>query len=77
MQGVCVVNGTYYVTSSRGQWRLGSLFVGKPGVLKRHRWILPPGPEDISFWPSRNQLWSLTEYPGRRVVFAMDRGRFG
>ncbi len=76
MQGAAIVNGTYYVTSSRGRWRLGTLYVGEPGALKRFRFALPPGPEDISYWPSRNQLWSLTEYPGRRVVFAMDRQRF-
>lgn len=76
MQGACIVNGTYYVTASRGQWRLGSLYVGRPGAFRRFRYTLPPGPEDISYWPSRDQLWSLTEYPGRRVVFAMDRRRF-
>ena len=38
---------------------------------------LPPGPEDISYWPSRDQLWSLSEYPGRRYVYSMDRRRLG
>ena len=50
--------------------------VGRPGHLREHRWQLPVGPEDITYWPSRDQLWSLSEYPGARYVYAMPRGRF-
>ncbi|MEI2821036.1 MAG: hypothetical protein V9E81_12825 [Marmoricola sp.] len=77
MQGACVVGGRYYVTSSRGRWRLGNMYSGTPGKLRRFRFALPPGPEDISYWPETDQLWSLTEYPSRRVVFAMNRKQFG
>lgn len=77
MQGAAVVGGTYYVTVSRGSRRLGHLYVGTPGSLRPLRWALPPGPEDISYWPSRDQLWSLSEYPGRRFVYAMDRTKLG
>lgn len=77
MQGAAVVEGTYHVTVSRGPRRLGHLYVGAPGSLRPRRWALPPGPEDISYWPSRDQLWSLSEYPGRRFVYAMARGRPG
>ena len=52
------------------------MYVGTPGQLPPFRWALPVGPEDISYWPSRDQLWSLSEYPGRRYVFAMRRERF-
>ncbi len=76
MQGVAVVNDRYYVTASRGGNRNGHVYVGQPGDLTAHREVLPPGPEDITYWPSRDQLWSLSEYPGRRFVFAMDRTRF-
>ena len=76
MQGATVVNGTWFVTTSRGRYRLGSVWVGRPGQLREHRWQLPVGPEDITYWPSRDQLWSLSEYPGARYVFAMPRGRF-
>ena len=34
------------------------------------------GPEDITYWPSREELWTVTEYPGRRLVLALDRRRF-
>jgi hypothetical protein len=77
MQGAAVVAGRYHVTVSRGSRRLGHLYVGTPGSLRPHRWALPPGPEDICYWPSRDQLWSLSEYPGRRFVYAMDRRRLG
>ncbi len=76
MQGVVVVGDRYYVTSSRGQRRNGHLYVGQPGTLSARRSVLPPGPEDVTYWRSRDQLWSLSEYPGARFAFAMDRSRF-
>ena len=76
MQGAAVVRDTYYVTSSRGRRRLGTLSVGEPGSFRGFPRALPVGPEDISYWPSTDLLWSLTEYPGRRYVFAMKRAQF-
>ena len=38
MQGATVVDGTYYVTVSRGRHRLGHLYVGPPGALTPYRW---------------------------------------
>lgn len=75
MQGAAIVRGTWYVTRSRGRWRLGHLYVGTPGAFRTVRQALPVGPEDITYWPSTDQLWSQTEYPGRRYVFAIDRSR--
>ncbi|MEO3809026.1 hypothetical protein ABGB17_08495 [Sphaerisporangium sp. B11E5] len=31
----------------------------------------PIGPEDLTCWAERGQLWSVTEFAGRRVVFAV------
>ncbi len=76
MQGAAIVRGTYYVTSSRGRYRLGRMYVGQPGSFRGYPRTLPVGPEDISYWPSTDLLWSLTEYPGRRFVFAMKRAQF-
>jgi hypothetical protein len=76
MQGAVRVGGRYYVTTSAGRWRSGSLYVGRPGAFTKHARVLPVGVEDICFWPSRNQLFSLSEYPGRRYVFAMNRSQF-
>lgn len=76
MQGAAIVRGTYYVTSSRGRYRLGKMYVGEPGSFRSFPQVLPVGPEDISYWPSTDLLWSLTEYPGHRFVFAMKRDQF-
>jgi hypothetical protein len=76
MQGAAVVRDTYYVTSSRGRYLLGKMYVGRPGSFRSFPRTLPVGPEDISYWPSTDLLWSLTEYPRRRFVFAMKRSTF-
>jgi hypothetical protein len=75
MQGAVVALGTLHVTSSRGKHRLGSLYAGRPGHLREVRDALPVGPEDVCHWPSRGQLWSLTEYPRQRLVFTVDLDR--
>jgi hypothetical protein len=77
MQGAAVVGDTYYVTVSRGRYRLGRLYVGRPGGFRVVPRALPVGPEDISYWPSTDLLWSLSEYPGRRFVFAVRRSDLG
>lgn len=76
MQGAVAAAGSYYLTVSHGPWMPGSLFVGRPGAYVRHRWATPMGPEDITYWPQTDRLWSLTEHPRRRWVFSMDRKRF-
>ena len=77
MQGAVVVRGRWYLTTSAGRYRLGSVWSGTPGELRRHRFAVPVGPEDLTYWPSTDMLWSLTEYPGHRYVFAMRRAWFG
>ena len=73
MQGATVVDDTWYVTTSRGRWRLGQLHVGRPGDFRTLARALPPGPEDISYWPSTRSFWSLSEHPGKRFVFSVTR----
>ncbi|GGF54786.1 hypothetical protein GCM10011519_30890 [Marmoricola endophyticus] len=75
MQGVAKVGGRYYATVSRGTRKRGRVYVGVPGRMRPYRWALPPGPEDISYWPQRDELWTLTEHPGQRYVVAMERAR--
>jgi len=77
MQGVAVVDGRWYLATSAGRFLRGSMHVGEPGALRRRPRVLPVGVEDLSHWPSRDELWTLTEYPGRRCVLAMDRARLG
>lgn len=75
MQGVAIVRGRFYVTTSRGRWRLGAVKVGEPGAFRTHRLATPVGPEDLCHWQDdEDRLWSLTEYPTRRFVFCMKRG---
>ncbi len=76
-QGVVVAEGRYHLTVSHGPWMPGSVYAGEPGAFTRHRWAAPMGPEDIAYWPSTDRLWSLSEHPRRRWVFAMPRRYFG
>ncbi len=76
MQGAVMVDGRLHVVTSNGKRGRGSLWVGEPGGLRRVADVLPPGPEDITYWSSREELWVPTEYPGRRFVLAYDRKRF-
>lgn len=76
MQGATVVGDRWYVTRSHGPWGFGTLCTGEPGALTEHRGCLPMGPEDISYWRSTDRLWSHSEWPGRRWVFAIPRTRF-
>lgn len=75
-QGATVVRGDYYLTVSQGPTTPGSVYVGRPGAFRQHRWATPIGPEDITYWPSSDMFWSVTEHPRRRWVYAMPRGWF-
>jgi hypothetical protein len=76
-QGAAIANGRWYLTRSTGAWVPGSVYAGRPGAFRRYRWATPMGPEDISWWPSTDLLWSVTEHPRRRWVYSMKRSRFG
>jgi hypothetical protein len=75
-QGAAIARDTWYLTASTGPWVPGSVYVGQPGTWRRHRWATPMGPEDIAWWPSSDLLWSVTEHPRRRWVYAMRRSSF-
>ena len=74
-QGATFVDGRLTLTSSMGPWTPGTVWVGRYGDLRAHRWATPPGPEDICWWPDHGgrpgRLWSVTEHPHRRWVFSM------
>ena len=76
MQGVAVHGSTWYVSASAGADRAGDLHVGAPGAFRRHRGVLPPGPEDLDWSHPGQELWCATEHPGRRWVFPVDAARW-
>lgn len=76
MQGATLVDGTWVITASMAKGLMGDLWVGTPGNYLRHRGVLPTGPEDITYWPQRGQVWSVTEFPGHRWVYGIDIDRW-
>ena len=75
VQGAARADGRYHLTVSHGPWVPGSVYVGSPGAWHHHKWAVPMGPEDLAYWPQRDELWSLTEHPHRRWVFRVKRSR--
>lgn len=71
MQGATCVDGVYYVHRSNGFSNKGGMITWTPGeyadVLDG---TVPISPEDVTYWGGRDQLWSQTEAPGKRLVFA-------
>ena len=76
MQGAVIAGGRFHVTVSHGPWMPGTVCAGEPGSMKVHRWAVPMGPEDLSYWPSTDRIWSVTEHPRRRWIVSMDRSWF-
>ncbi|MFE5486090.1 hypothetical protein [Streptomyces sp. NPDC056527] len=77
IQGAAVINGTYYLSQSRGSSN-GRLIVARPDtstgrlVETSPRRVSAIGVEDLSVWPgSPNQLWTVTEHPGQRMLFSV------
>ena len=77
MQGAVVADGRWYATTSHGRRTRGSLLAGEPGDLVRHRRATPMGPEDLAWWPERGELWSATEHPVARWIYAVRPGDVG
>lgn len=73
MQGINRVAGTYYASVSLGPFLPGSIYVGMPGDFRGRHAALPMGPEDVSYDPATDRLWSLSEYPRLRWIVAMER----
>ena len=74
-QGAVRADGQYYLTRSHGPWMPGSVYVGRPGAFRRHRFATPPGPEDLTWWPEQGLLWTVTEHPRRRWVVGLSKSR--
>ena len=69
MQGAVIAGGRFHVTVSHGPWMPGTVCAGELGSMRVHRWALPMGPEDLSYWPSTDRIWSTSS-----TRAALDRG---
>jgi len=76
MQGAAVHGSQWFVTASAGETTGGDLYVGSPGALHRHRRVLPSGPEDLDWSRPGEELWCVSEWPGRRWIFPIEAGRW-
>lgn len=76
MQGVAVDGATWLLSASAGEGNPGDLHVGRPGAFRRHRGVLPTGPEDLDWSRPGEELWCVTEWPGRRYAFSVDARRW-
>jgi hypothetical protein len=82
IQGAVSYNDTWYLNRSTGQdaggsWKPGQLIVAKPtGGQLRTTDVRPAGvgPEDLSFWPAHDELWSVTEHAPDRMLYGVPRG---
>ncbi|HEX2462399.1 MAG TPA: hypothetical protein VHJ58_19805 [Vicinamibacterales bacterium] len=77
MQGAAAIAETFHVSSSRGKSTQGSVYTfTKTSGPTEHTRALPRGPENLSYWPSKDQLWTLAEHPGNRSVLAIKASSF-
>ncbi|MBE1876494.1 hypothetical protein [Myceligenerans pegani] len=82
VQGSTALDGEFYYSQSDGSSGSpnsdGDLytFAAPSGSLVRHGNALTMGPEDLSYDPTRDHLWTLSEYPGHRWVYATDASSY-
>jgi hypothetical protein len=80
VQGAVSSGGTWFLSRSRGSDAQGRLILARPDgspsgtlatVATRTAGI---GPEDLSFWPGRNEVWTVTEHAGKRMLYGVPAG---
>lgn len=77
MQGAAAIRGKFFLSCSRGAGTRGSVYTfTRTSGPTAHDRTLPPGPEDLSYWRSRDQLWTLAEHPRKRSVVAVKASSF-
>lgn len=74
VQGAVSNGATWYLSRSHGG-SAGQLLLATPDASPQGSLHLTDsrpagiGPEDLSFWPSHNEVWTVTEHAGRRVLY--------
>ncbi|KAJ7600536.1 hypothetical protein C8J56DRAFT_11307 [Mycena floridula] len=77
MQGVTSINGKFFISRSNGASTKSDLFTWVPGnAATDHTGALPPGAEDLSYNHNADELWTLTEHPGKRYILAVKASSF-
>ncbi|MGH3341930.1 MAG: hypothetical protein ACRDPK_03425 [Carbonactinosporaceae bacterium] len=70
IQGATAISDTFHFSQSAGEFAKGRLITGRVGENPTER-EAGIGPEDLYYWPARNQLWTVTEHPGKRSMYAV------
>jgi hypothetical protein len=83
VQGSAAINGKFYYSQSDGNdysspSSAGDLhtWVAPSGSFTRYGNALTVGPEDLSYDPIRDQMWTVSEHPDHRWVYSFDAGGF-
>lgn len=72
MQGAVSIDGRFFLSTSDGASNPGDLGLFEPGgPVELDYDVLAIGPEDLSYWAARDQLWTLSEHPNQRNVYAI------
>ena len=79
IQGAVSADGAWYLSRTNRRERAGELITAAPdagptGTLEATA-TRPAGigPEDLSFTPADDRLWTVTEFPGLRMVYGVPR----
>ncbi|OLF05715.1 hypothetical protein BLA60_34965 [Actinophytocola xinjiangensis] len=81
VQGAVSVDNRWYLnstgggTTGPGHLRAAVPTGGNPGVLATDGAAhdVAVGVEDLSYWPGRDQLWTVTEHDTQRIMYAVSR----
>ncbi|MBG0817128.1 hypothetical protein [Planomonospora sp. ID82291] len=68
IQGALSHDGVWYLSQAAGSQRNGTLIEVGDTVVRRP---YPVGPEDLTCVRGRGQVWSVTEFVGRRVIYGV------
>jgi hypothetical protein len=76
IQGAVSYDDTWYLSRSRGKSKQGQLIVAKPdggNLRETDTRAAGVGPEDLSFWPAHDELWTVTEHAPDRMLYGVPR----
>lgn len=75
MQGAAAYGSEFWLSCSSQSGAYGKLYNVSTSASTGYTWV--DGPEDLAIDPNNGWIWSLTEDPGDRWVFAVDQNRVG